>query len=259
VSSPSAALLHLTCGGTGRGKGCCSYFAVFGGVKVGRGTKRFDSIAFEDRVRPSRGEIRCWLEGLRSATVLNCALWAASGGSYGVSGPEHRTWTVAVDAAEPALRPDTRIDPVGNVSPRLPLPSSRRLAEDLGISRNTVVLAYERLFDEGYLQTQAGVGTFVTKSLPERCITVDAPPNKASERITPVVVKRPRLAFHGQRLRFAEKGAGRPSIDFWYGSSNRRHFPLKAWRKLLVDNLSRTSTNLSDYAVRPAIWNFDRR
>jgi hypothetical protein len=57
VSSPSAALLHLTCGGTGRGKGCCSYFAVFGGVKVGRGTKRFDSIAFEDRVRPSRGEI----------------------------------------------------------------------------------------------------------------------------------------------------------------------------------------------------------
>jgi GntR family transcriptional regulator / MocR family aminotransferase len=135
----------------------------------------------------------------------------------------------------------------GTFRHEMPLPSSRRLAEDLGISRNTVVLAYERLFDEGYLQTQAGVGTFVTKSLPERCITVDVPPNKARERIAPVVLKRPRLAFRGQRLQFAEKGAGRPSIDFWYGSSNRRHFPLKAWRKLLVDNLSRTSTNLSDY------------
>ena len=116
----------------------------------------------------------------------------------------------------------------GTFRHEMPLPSSRRLAEDLGISRNTVVLAYERLFDEGYLQTQAGVGTFVTKSLPERCITVDVPPNKARERIAPVVLKRPRLAFRGQRLQFAEKGAGRPSIDFWYGSSNRRHFPLKA-------------------------------
>jgi GntR family transcriptional regulator / MocR family aminotransferase len=139
----------------------------------------------------------------------------------------------------------------------MPLPSSRRLAEDLGISRNTVVLAYERLFDEGYIQTQAGVGTFVTNNLPERCITVDVPQNKARQRPRAAVVNRPRLAFHGQRLQFAEKGTKRPSIDFWYGGSNRRHFPLKAWRKLLIDNLSRTSTNLSEYGS-PA-GNFELR
>ncbi len=33
----------------------------------------------------------------------------------------------------------------------IPLPSSRELAKHLGIARNTVVLAYQQLIDEGYL------------------------------------------------------------------------------------------------------------
>ncbi|MFB0993976.1 MAG: winged helix-turn-helix domain-containing protein, partial [Paracoccaceae bacterium] len=32
-----------------------------------------------------------------------------------------------------------------------PLPSSRRMAVNLGVSRNTVVLAYQDLVDDGYL------------------------------------------------------------------------------------------------------------
>lgn len=131
--------------------------------------------------------------------------------------------------------------------PGMLLPSSRTLADHLGVSRNTVVLAFESLINEGYLQTRPGIGTFVTNRLPESCLAVDARQDESGEPIAAAPVKRPRVVFRGERLRFAEKGPHRPSIDFWYGSPNKRHFPLKAWRQLLIDNLSRTSTNLSHY------------
>ncbi|WP_155888196.1 winged helix-turn-helix domain-containing protein, partial [Cupriavidus sp. WS] len=41
------------------------------------------------------------------------------------------------------------------------LPSSRALAQDLGISRITVSLAYDRLIAENYLNASSGSGTFV--------------------------------------------------------------------------------------------------
>ena len=42
------------------------------------------------------------------------------------------------------------------------LPSSRALAEDLGLARGTVVDAYEQLAAEGWLQTKRGAATMVT-------------------------------------------------------------------------------------------------
>ena len=40
-------------------------------------------------------------------------------------------------------------------------PSSRALAEELGLSRVTVVRAFEQLLAEGYLESRRGSGTFV--------------------------------------------------------------------------------------------------
>jgi GntR family transcriptional regulator/MocR family aminotransferase len=57
------------------------------------------------------------------------------------------------------------------VSGKLPrsvrLPSTRTLAEQLGCSRPTVIIAYEHLESEGYLATRQGSGTYVTAVLPE--------------------------------------------------------------------------------------------
>lgn len=47
------------------------------------------------------------------------------------------------------------------------LPPSRVMAEELGLSRNTVVVAYERLATEGYVALRKGAGTFVENMLPE--------------------------------------------------------------------------------------------
>ncbi|MFC5473206.1 PLP-dependent aminotransferase family protein [Paraherbaspirillum soli] len=48
------------------------------------------------------------------------------------------------------------------------LPSSRDLARELGISRNTATYAYEQLIAEGYLETRTGAGTFIADTTPDR-------------------------------------------------------------------------------------------
>jgi GntR family transcriptional regulator/MocR family aminotransferase len=52
------------------------------------------------------------------------------------------------------------------------LPASRTLSDDLCVSRNTVVNAYEQLLAEGYLEGKVGSGTFVTRTLPEHALLV---------------------------------------------------------------------------------------
>jgi GntR family transcriptional regulator/MocR family aminotransferase len=47
------------------------------------------------------------------------------------------------------------------------LPSTRLLSETLGVSRNTISLAYARLADEGYIETRESVGTFVSAQIPD--------------------------------------------------------------------------------------------
>lgn len=45
------------------------------------------------------------------------------------------------------------------------LPSSRKLAEQLGVSRNTVILAYEQLIEEDYLESRQRSGIFVNEHI----------------------------------------------------------------------------------------------
>src|SRR6185436_235320 len=49
----------------------------------------------------------------------------------------------------------------GLLAPDAPLPSTRMLAQTLGISRNTVLLAYERLVDEEFIEARPRSGYFV--------------------------------------------------------------------------------------------------
>ena len=58
----------------------------------------------------------------------------------------------------------------GNLSPGSKLPSTRGMALELGIARNTVMTAYEQLLAEGYLEGEPGSGTYVSKALPEHLL-----------------------------------------------------------------------------------------
>jgi GntR family transcriptional regulator/MocR family aminotransferase len=58
----------------------------------------------------------------------------------------------------------------GDLPAKSRIPSSRNLAQQLGISRMTVVNAYDQLFAEGYLEGIIGAGTFVASALPEELL-----------------------------------------------------------------------------------------
>src|ERR1043166_5777824 len=51
------------------------------------------------------------------------------------------------------------------------LPASRELAQVTGLSRNTVLSAYDQLIAEGYIDSRAGSGTYVSTSLPDQVLT----------------------------------------------------------------------------------------
>ncbi|MBY8876895.1 MocR-like pyridoxine biosynthesis transcription factor PdxR [Actinacidiphila acidipaludis] len=63
-------------------------------------------------------------------------------------------------ALERALRDAVR---TGRLAPAARLPSTRRLAEQLGLSRGTVKAAYDQLIAEGYLTARQGSGTVVAE------------------------------------------------------------------------------------------------
>ncbi len=72
--------------------------------------------------------------------------------------PESRLTRVRA-GLEAALRDAVR---TGRLGPGVRLPSSRDLAADLGIARNTVADAYGQLVAEGWLEARTGSGTWVT-------------------------------------------------------------------------------------------------
>src|ERR1044072_175168 len=75
----------------------------------------------------------------------------------------------------------------GQLRPGIRLPSTRELASELGVSRNTVMNAFEQLLAEGYLEGQVGSGTYVSHSLPDEMLFI-----RAKKSSAPPVAKRGR-------------------------------------------------------------------
>ena len=63
----------------------------------------------------------------------------------------------------------------GRLEPGCRLPSTRDLAGQFGLSRGTVVTAFEMLLAEGYLESASGSGTRVSRGLPRTWGTRPAP------------------------------------------------------------------------------------
>ncbi|MBI2204926.1 MAG: PLP-dependent aminotransferase family protein [Candidatus Rokubacteria bacterium] len=111
------------------------------------------------------------------------------------------------------------------------LPSTRTLARDLAVSRNTVLLAYDQLLAEGYVEGRPGSGTYVAQALPEA-------PAGAARATARVQTTPARLSAYGARaaaIRFASpRGPDRHlPYDFRYGTPKVAEFPHAVWRRLL--------------------------
>src|SRR5262244_2411162 len=62
----------------------------------------------------------------------------------------------------------------GTLRKGLRLPSTRTLAHELRVSRNIVVIAFEQLLAEGYIESRTGAGTFVTNTLPDEVLQLES-------------------------------------------------------------------------------------
>ena len=71
----------------------------------------------------------------------------------------------------------------GSFPPGMKLPSSRKLAQQLDVARNTVVAAYQQLVADGYLVSRHRSGIFVSQEMLDARVghTADASPAAQAE------------------------------------------------------------------------------
>src|ERR1700742_1388306 len=69
----------------------------------------------------------------------------------------------------------------GQLKPGTRLQSTRELSTELGVSRNTVMNAFEQLLAEGYLEGQIGSGTYVSRALPDEMLFIHAVKPQAAQ------------------------------------------------------------------------------
>lgn len=107
------------------------------------------------------------------------------------------------------------------------LPSSRALAADLGVSRQTVVQVLESLAAEGFLEMRRGSGTFVAATIPQHLPQRLASPAGATAA----------SAVSGLGRRFAATGIGydpAESRPFLPNSPAYDQFPFALWQKYVT-------------------------
>jgi GntR family transcriptional regulator/MocR family aminotransferase len=116
----------------------------------------------------------------------------------------------------------------------LRLPSTRALATDLGVSRNTVVSAFDQLLAEGYVEARVGRGTRVSHTMPDHLLHARARPRVRVVTATAAnapSVRGQMLVEHARRKSQVEEGTvafapGVPALDL---------FPWQTWARLVAN------------------------
>lgn len=110
------------------------------------------------------------------------------------------------------------------------LPSTRSLAEDLELSRNTLLAAFEQLHDEGYVISQVGSGTRVALTLPEDFsetqMAKDAEKTEGTRSASGLSVRGTVVAGEADQTSYEVQ-------PFAPGEDDFSAFPTQLWRRLL--------------------------
>jgi GntR family transcriptional regulator / MocR family aminotransferase len=121
------------------------------------------------------------------------------------------------------------------------LPPTRALADELGVARQTVVLAYERLAAEGYVKARTGSGTYVAPDLPDAAPSPAEVPHTAANALSRRGARLagvPASAIAGDIAPGALLSAGVPAADL---------FPAQAWARCTSRVLKRLPAELAGY------------
>ncbi|MDZ7768448.1 MAG: winged helix-turn-helix domain-containing protein [Woeseiaceae bacterium] len=113
----------------------------------------------------------------------------------------------------------------GAFPPGTRLPSSRRLADQLSVARNTVVLAYQQLIAEGYLVSHQRSGIFVNKEMLDTRVGFSAQAASAEAGESPVWRRRFRNAPDAARSARDLPNWGKYPYPFIDGKFDADAFP----------------------------------
>jgi GntR family transcriptional regulator/MocR family aminotransferase len=109
------------------------------------------------------------------------------------------------------------------------LPSTRELALDLALGRNTVVAAYDQLATEGYLTNRPGA----------RSVVVDLPAQPARPNEVAAAPTNLKLSRSGETLLRQPVHHGAPGRHAFHpGMPDARNFPFGVWARLLARRAS---------------------
>ena len=115
----------------------------------------------------------------------------------------------------------------GVLAPGLRLPATRALAQSLGVSRDTVEMAYAQLRLDGYLQRQAGSGSFVSATVGASLL------GKPATTLQPLSAQPVALSARGAQILASGGVADQQSVKaFATGLPETRAFPLDVWERL---------------------------
>ncbi len=118
----------------------------------------------------------------------------------------------------------------GHIPAGSAVPSCRQLARQLGVARNTVVLAYQRLVDEGYLSSRERSGYYVNEDiLGGRVETVVEP--ESEDIFGPAWDTRLKSSPSRQRNIVKPDDWQSYPYPFIYGQFDLALFPLSEWRE----------------------------
>ena len=136
----------------------------------------------------------------------------------------------------------------GDLTPGERLPSTRDLAEQLGVSRTVTVWAYDQLLAEGYLEGRAGSGTYISASL-------EAVRSRRIETSTRLRLSRFGSFASSVPAEVDSPGPARKPLryDFAYGRSAVDDFPFETWRRLLMRRMRKAPVRTLDYGSSPGI------
>ena len=128
----------------------------------------------------------------------------------------------------------------GRLRPGTRLPATRDLAREHGLSRGTIVAAFEELKSEGYIEGSPGSGTYVSKVLPEELLEVRRERARRSTKERPnrqfAVYGRSVEAFPGLSSRGIRAFRGNlPAVDL---------FPVTTWAQIVNRKLRRASVGM---------------
>jgi len=133
----------------------------------------------------------------------------------------------------------------GCLTPGSRLPSTRELGTQLGVSRNTITGAYNKLAEAGYVAVQSPRGVFVSDNLPDVTIAVDE-----DEGTRPLATTRP-VHLQSPPRHMQKELYMLPSestyYDFALERTDRSAFPVKSWRRLFLSKLRSTASNMARY------------